>query len=145
MVMAEREIETFEQFWDYYVGEHKQKATRILHFIGTTAAAACVVGGLTTKRRWLLLAAPVVGYGPAWIGHFFIEKNRPATFRYPLWSLQADCVMWWKTATGTMQAEVDRVVAQEEAAAKDRTKETSANESGDGAKDVSPPEPSTIN
>ncbi len=127
--MADREDETidsFEKFWDFYVGEHSKKGTRILHFIGTTAALGCVAGGLFTKRRWLLLLAPVVGYGPAWIGHFFVEKNKPATFKYPLWSLQADFVMWWKTITGTMQAEVDRVLrereeakAREEAAARE--------------------------
>ena len=104
--------ETFEQFWDYYVGEHKEKATRLLHFVGTTSAIACVAGGLLTRRRWLLLLAPVLGYGPAWIGHFVVEKNRPATFSYPLWSLQADFVMWWKTIRGEMEAEVDRVVRE---------------------------------
>ena len=107
--MTDREIETFEEFWDFYVGEHKEKATRILHFIGTTAAVGCVAGGLLTKRRWLLLLAPLVGYGPAWVGHFFIEKNKPASFKYPLWSLQADFVMWWKTVKGEMDAEVERV------------------------------------
>lgn len=111
--MADAKIETFEQFWDYYVGEHKKKATRLFHFVGTTAAVSCAAMGLLTKRRWLLLVAPLFGYGPAWISHFFIEKNKPATFKYPLWSLQADFVMWWKTLSGQMQAEVERVVRQE--------------------------------
>lgn len=107
-----RDPETFEQFWDFYVSQHTKKGTRIAHFIGTTAAMGCIAGGLLTKRRWLLLVAPVVGYGPAWASHFFIEKNKPATFKYPLWSLRADFIMWWKTLSGQMQAEVDRVVAQ---------------------------------
>ena len=111
--MNEPKIETFEQFWDYYVGEHRKKSTRIFHFVGTTAAMACAATGLLTKRRWLLLVAPVLGYGPAWISHFFIEKNKPATFKYPLWSLQADFVMWWKMLSGQMQAEVERVLRQE--------------------------------
>ena len=111
--MADPKIETFEQFWDFYVGEHRKKATRLFHFVGTTAAVSCAAVGLLTKRRWLLLVAPFFGYGPAWISHFFIEKNKPATFKYPLWSLQADFVMWWKTLSGQMQAEVDRVVRQE--------------------------------
>src|SRR5215468_12122550 len=89
-------FESFEEFWPYYVKEHSNKANRILHFIGTTAAMACVAGGVLTKRRWLLALAPVVGYGHAWIGHFFIEKNKPATFKYPLWSLRGDFVMWSK-------------------------------------------------
>ena len=105
--------ESFEQFWPYYVKEHSKKSTRVLHFIGTTAAMACVAGGLLTRRRWLLALAPVVGYGPAWVSHFLIEKNRPATFTYPLWSLRADMVMWGKMATGKMDAEVERVLAEE--------------------------------
>jgi hypothetical protein len=111
--MAAGEIESFEQFWDYYVSQHQKTATRVLHFIGTTAAACCLAGGLLTKRRWLLLVAPVAGYGPAWIGHFFIEKNRPATFTHPLWSLRADLLMWWKMATRQMRAEVERVMREE--------------------------------
>lgn len=111
-------IETFEEFWDYYVGEHAAKSTRVLHFIGTTAAMSLLAGGLLTRRRWMLLLAPIAGYGPAWISHFFIEKNRPATFKYPVWSLQADLVMWWKMVTFTMEAEVERV-AQKRTAAKD--------------------------
>ncbi len=111
--MSDRRFESFEEFWPFYVKEHSKKATRILHFIGTTAAGACVLGGLVTKRRWLLAVAPVAGYGPAWISHFFIEKNKPATFTYPLWSLKADGIMWWKTLTRTMDAEVERVLADE--------------------------------
>ncbi len=109
-------IETFEQFWDFYVSEHREKATRVLHFIGTTAALGCLAGGLLTRRRWLLLLAPIAGYGPAWIGHFFVEHNTPASFKYPVWSLRADLVMWWKTLRGQMEAEVDRVILAQEAA-----------------------------
>jgi len=107
--MSDDRIETFEEFWDFYVGEHSAKATRVLHFIGTTAAMSLLAGGLLTRRRWMLLLAPIAGYGPAWIGHFFVEKNRPASFKYPLWSLQADFVMWWKMVNGKMDAEIERV------------------------------------
>jgi hypothetical protein len=106
-----RTFESFDEFWEFYVKEHTQKGTRRLHFLGTSAAVACVAGALLFKKRWLLVAAPVVGYVPSWIGHFFIEKNMPATFKYPLWSLRADFVMWSKMATGTMDAEVERVLA----------------------------------
>lgn len=106
-------FETFDAFWDFYVGEHRKKGTRVLHFLGTTAALSLLAAGLLTQRRWLLLLAPLFGYGPAWVSHFFIEKNKPATFKYPLQSLQADFVMWWKTLSGQMQAEVDRVIRQE--------------------------------
>lgn len=117
-------IETFEEFWDFYVGEHKNKANRILHFIGTTSAVGCLAGALLTRKRWLALVAPVVGYGFAWVGHFFVEGNKPASFKYPLWSLQADFKMWWKMATFSMQAEVDRVIRQEEERARAKAETT---------------------
>jgi hypothetical protein len=110
--MEEKRIGTFEEFWPFYVREHSKKSTRILHFIGTTAAVACLATGVLTRRRWMLLVAPVVGYGPAWISHFFIEKNRPASFKYPLWSLKADFVMWKKIVTGQMDEEVERVMRE---------------------------------
>jgi hypothetical protein len=117
--MAQREFESFEEFWPFYVGEHRKKGTRLLHFVGTTAAMGCVAGAIVFKKRWLLAVAPIAGYGPAWVSHFFIEKNKPATFEHPIWSLRADFVMWWKTIKGEMQAEVDRVVAAEEQQARD--------------------------
>jgi hypothetical protein len=123
----ETRFKSFEEFWPYYVGEHKKKSTRVMHFVGTTAAMACLAGGLLTKRRWLLAVAPFAGYGPAWISHFFIEKNRPATFTYPLWSLKADFVMWGKMAMGKMDAEVARVAAEAQAKADaDAAADTSA-------------------
>jgi hypothetical protein len=106
-------MKTFEEFWPFYVREHSHKLTRQLHFAGTTMALGCVAGAVLTRRRWLLLLAPFAGYGPAWFSHFFIEKNRPATFKHPLWSLRADFVMWLKMIEGTMDAEVDRVLAEE--------------------------------
>jgi hypothetical protein len=110
-------FESFEEFWPFYVKEHAKKGTRILHFIGTTAAMACVAGGILTKRRWLLGLAPVVGYGHAWIGHFFIEGNKPATFAHPLWSLRGDLVMWSMMVRGKMSEEVERVLAADAAKA----------------------------
>jgi hypothetical protein len=115
--MEAREFKTFEEFWPYYVSEHRQKTTRILHFVGTTAAIGCVAGAVVFRKKWLLAVAPVAGYGFAWASHFFVEKNKPATFKYPAWSLRADFVMWWKMVRGEMQAEVDRVVAEEQAKA----------------------------
>lgn len=109
--MSEERYATFEEFWPFYVREHARKSTRLLHFVGTTAAATCAIAyGLTRKPGWLL-AMPFAGYGPAWVSHFFIEKNRPATFKYPLWSLRADLVMWQKIALGTMDEEVERATA----------------------------------
>lgn len=111
--MSEKKrIESFEEFWPFYVGEHAKKETRTLHFVGTTAALACAAAGVLLRKKWLVAVAPVMGYGPAWVSHFFIEKNRPATFTYPRWSLMADFVMWGKIVRGEMDAEVERVMAE---------------------------------
>ncbi len=119
VAMTQKRIESFEEFWPFYVKEHSKKATRTLHFVGTTAALGCVAWGVLLRKWWLVALAPVAGYGPAWFSHFFIEKNRPATFTYPAWSLYADFVMWSKIIQGTMDAEVEHVMerAEREAAA----------------------------
>jgi hypothetical protein len=109
--MPETEMRSFEDFWPFYVREHAHPTNRKLHFVGTTLAMASLAAGLVTRRRAFFLAAPVLGYGFAWVGHFFVEGNKPATFRYPLWSLRGDLVMWRKMATGTMDAEVARVTS----------------------------------
>lgn len=103
-------IRTFDEFWPYYVRAHSNKNNRRLHFVGTTAAMGLAGVGLLTQRISLLLLAPVVGYGCAWFGHFFLEGNVPATFGHPLWSFQADFVMWKKMLDGSMDSEVERVL-----------------------------------
>ena len=113
--MSDHEYRSFEEFWPFYVGEHANKTNRTLHFIGTTGALVCVGAALLTKRRALLAVAPIFGYGFAWVGHFFVEKNKPASFKYPLWSFRGDLRMWAKTVAGTMDAEVERVMAQPQA------------------------------
>ena len=117
-------IETFEEFWPYYVGEHSKKSTRTIHFIGTTAVMGLVAYAAVRRKAWPLLVAPLAGYGPAWFSHFFIEGNKPATFKYPLWSLKADFVMWSKIARGTMDAEVERVLAEKRAKSETTTQST---------------------
>lgn len=107
--MSEPVIRSFEEFWPYYVKAHSKKATRTVHFLGTTAAVALLGTGVLTRRLSLVALAPVVGYGAAWISHFFIEGNKPATFGHPLWSLKADFVMWKKIVDGTMDGEVERI------------------------------------
>jgi hypothetical protein len=131
--MAEQDFRTFDEFWHFYVKEHQKKGTRLLHFVGTTGAMACVAGGLLTKRRWLLALAPVVGYGPAWLSHYFIEGNRPASFAHPLWSLRADLVMWSKMVRFQMADEVERVLRE------DAAREAAEGESATRAKDGSAP------
>jgi len=113
--MSDERFQSFEEFWPFYVREHSRKSTRVLHWIGTTAAASCLAASAITRRPWLALVAPVAGYGPAWFSHFFIEKNRPATFTYPAWSLLADLIMWRKTLDGTMDTEVEQAFAAKSA------------------------------
>ena len=102
-------IQSFEEFWPHYVHAHRDPRNRALHYAGTTAVLGTVAAStLTLNPLWLLLA-PVVGYGPAWAGHFVFEKNKPATFGHPLWSLRGDFKMYGLAIRGKMAAEVERV------------------------------------
>jgi hypothetical protein len=107
--MSEARLQSFEEFWPFYVGEHLDPRSRALHYVGTTLAISTVAAAaLTVNPAWLLLT-PVVGYTPAWIGHFIIEKNRPATFKYPVWSLRGDFKMLSLALAGKMGAEIERL------------------------------------
>jgi hypothetical protein len=105
--MAER-IGSYREFWPYYVSQHRDVTCRRLHFVGTSLVIGFVLTAVATRTPWWLLAAPVAGYGPAWIGHFGFEKNRPATFDYLLWSLMGDFQMYWATLSGRMGTELAR-------------------------------------
>jgi hypothetical protein len=112
MSLTSQGIKTWAQFWPYYVGEHTRKATRRMHFVGTTFAIGFTCTSVFLHSAVWMGPALVSGYGFAWFSHFAIEKNRPATFSYPLKSFLADFVMWFKMLTGTMDAEVERVRSQ---------------------------------
>ncbi|MGZ5494903.1 MAG: Mpo1-like protein [Thermoanaerobaculia bacterium] len=101
------QIESFADFWPYYVRQHSQPLTRILHAAGSVLAVA-MVGLAFAINLWLLLAVPVVGYAFAWYAHFFVERNRPATFGHPLYSLLADYRMVFLMMAGRMDAEVTK-------------------------------------
>ena len=101
--MTERVFTSFADFWPYYLSEHSQPATRVLHCLGTLAAIAFIVLMIAIGRWWLFPLALVPGYGCAWIGHFFIEKNKPATFTYPLWSFMGDWKMLALMLTGRLK------------------------------------------
>ncbi len=107
--MSENRIQSFEAFWPYYVGEHRSPINRGLHYLGTTGALAILVAGLTVGPLWLVLLMGVSGYGGAWFGHFVVERNRPATFTYPLYSLRGDFRMLRYAVMGRMRAEVIRL------------------------------------
>ena len=110
--MAEQEINSFEKFWPFYVAEHSQPTTRALHFAGTATALACAAA-LVAGRKWKWLPLVLVpGYAAAWVGHFVVEKNRPATFKYPLWSLRADQKMFGLMLAGRMEEEIERIKSE---------------------------------
>ncbi|MBK7705416.1 MAG: DUF962 domain-containing protein [Acidobacteria bacterium] len=103
------EIKNYSEFWDFYVGEHRDPVNRLLHFIGTTLAMVLLVWFVATGRYLLLPVVLVAGYGFAWVGHFFVEKNKPASFKYPLWSFISDYKMVFYMLTGKMNREVERI------------------------------------
>lgn len=103
-----RSPRTFREFWPYYLREHARPRTRALHYIGTTLLFIFGLLGLVTGWAWLFWFMPIAGYAFAWIAHFTVERNRPATFRFPLWSLYADFRMWAYWVTGRMPAELRR-------------------------------------
>ena len=101
-------IEDFDAFWLFYLREHSKPETRALHYVGTSLVVAFAIFALLSGQWGWLIAMPVAGYFFAWVGHFGIEKNRPATFTYPLWSLAADFKMWWRWLTGRLAPELAR-------------------------------------
>lgn len=98
--MAERVYKSFKEFYPHYLTEHRKKGTRITHFIGTTLFILLVISAVVTANPWYIMYGAVLAYGWAWIGHFFIENNRPATFQYPLWSLISDFKLYFQILSG---------------------------------------------
>lgn len=94
---------SFREFYPFYLDEHSNRACRRMHFIGSTLVLAAIALALASGNAWWLLLAPVAGYGCAWIGHFAFEKNRPATFTHPLYSLMGDWVMYWQMLRGKIK------------------------------------------
>lgn len=97
--MEESRFKSFNEFYPFYLTEHSNKTNRILHFIGTSISITLFVYALLTQRFSLIWICFLFGYAFAWVGHFIFEKNRPATFKYPLYSFKADFVMWWQLIT----------------------------------------------
>jgi hypothetical protein len=102
-----REYRSFRDFWPHYLREHAKPKTRAMHYAGTTLVVLVAIAALLTGNWWILLAMPLAGYGFAWASHAAIERNRPATFTYPTWSLMADFKMWWLWLTGRLKPELD--------------------------------------
>ena len=94
---------TFGEFYPFYLSEHSNRTCRRLHFAGTTIGLICLIAALLTGRLLYILIGLVAGYLFAWIGHFFFERNRPATFTYPLYSFVGDWVMWRDILAGKIR------------------------------------------
>jgi hypothetical protein len=122
----ETEKTDFDAFWLDYVRAHAHPLNRKLHMIGMSLALACLVAGIFKRRVSLLLLAPVLGYGFAWCGHFFVEKNVPKTFSHPVHSLRASALLYWKTLCGEMDAEIERAQRGQDRAEPQREEVTGA-------------------
>ena len=106
--LSNSKIATYAEFWPHYLREHSKPETRSIHFVGTGLALGLLLAWAATGIGWFGLLALVGGYAPAWIAHFFVEKNRPATFTYPFWSLISDFRMAGLWAVGRLSGELGR-------------------------------------
>lgn len=100
------------EFWPFYLREHSKASTRALHYVGTSLVVLIAIAAVLSGRWGWLIALPLAGYFFAWVAHFGVEKNRPATFTYPLWSLAADFKMWGLWLTGRLGRELDKAGVQ---------------------------------
>ncbi|GGQ01141.1 DUF962 domain-containing protein [Shewanella ulleungensis] len=106
--MQPKRYTSFAEFYPFYLSQHQDPVCRRLHYIGSSIIVVIIISTMINQHWWQLLLLPVVGYGFAWLGHFMFEKNRPATFTYPLYSLRADWVMFgqmlkrqWRNVIGS--------------------------------------------
>lgn len=98
------QFKNFSDFYPYYLREHANVTCRRLHFVGTAGVIALLLLFFFTGNLTILWFLPVIGYGFAWAGHMLFEKNRPATFKHPLYSLLGDFRMFWDILTGKVHA-----------------------------------------
>ena len=110
--MDETKYTSFRTFYPYYLTEHKNVISRTLHFIGTALVIVCLFAGIITGKWVLFIIIPLCGYGFAWFGHYFFEKNKPATFKYPFYSLASDFVMFWHILTGKLPQKMKEALSE---------------------------------
>ena len=110
--MTERRYKSFSEFWPFYISEHSRQGTRIFHLIGTSVGILLAIYVIVIGKWWWFPLALVPGYAGAWLGHFLIEKNKPATFQYPLWSFIGDYKMIGLMITGKIGREIEKLKAR---------------------------------
>ena len=108
--MSDTRITNYDEFWLFYVREHSHPLNRQLHFIGSSLGLVCLALLFYTGNLLFFPLGLVIGYGFAWVGHFFVEKNKPASFKYPLWSFRSEWKMWALMLLGRMRPEIERAV-----------------------------------
>ena len=96
----EKQYQSLKEFYPFYLSQHQNKTSRMLHFMGTSLFIFFFFGSFIFHEVNILLFSPIVAYGFAWIGHFFFEKNKPATFQYPLYSLASDFILYFEILSG---------------------------------------------
>jgi hypothetical protein len=101
--MNETRYRSFGDFYPFYLSEHANRTTRRLHFVGTSVALVLLIASVVTQNWWLIAVALVQGYAFAWVGHFFFEHNKPATFKYPGFSFMGDWRLWWEILSGKLR------------------------------------------
>ena len=94
--MSEQKFHSLKEFYPFYLSQHQNFTCRILHFIGTTGVILLWIMALLYQNWNYFALSPILGYGFAWLGHFFFEKNKPATFQYPFYSLASDFILFWE-------------------------------------------------
>ncbi|WP_456378284.1 Mpo1-like protein [Lutibacter sp.] len=104
----EDRIKSFKEFYPFYLKQHSNTTCRLLHVIGTTLVLAMVLTSIIHLNPYWLVLVPITGYGFAWVGHFFFEKNKPATFKYPLWSLKSDFKMYFEILSGKISLDASK-------------------------------------
>lgn len=105
-------IENYQEFWDFYIAEHSQSLTRYLHFVGTALGLGLLVWFIRNGTWYYFPLSLAVGYAFSWISHFFVERNKPATFTYPLWSFVSDYRMVLYMLTGKINTEMERILSK---------------------------------
>lgn len=97
---TEKKYTSLKEFYPFYLSEHRNPISRRLHFTGTGLVIVLLIAALAVQKWWLLALIPLTGYGFAWVGHYFFEKNKPATFQYPGYSLASDFILFWEILKG---------------------------------------------